>query len=229
MARDVTAIIGCAVMTGAGAVLNTAKVRPGDSVAVFGVGGVGLSAITAAKVAGAFPLIAVDLDDEKLEFARSFGATHTVNAGTSDAVEAIRALTTKPDRWDFNGKPVAGVDFAFDCIGVPKTMQQIALAARTGAFGREPGGNAILVGVPTTAPDFDYGHLLMSEKRYIGSLGGSCEPDRDFPMFLGWYAEGQLKLNEMVTARYRLEDINEAVDDLHHGRIAGRAILDLTD
>ena len=108
-------------------------------------------------------------------------------------------------------------------------MQQIALAARTGAFGREPGGNAILVGVPTTAPDFDYGHLLMSEKRYIGSLGGSCEPDRDFPMFLGWYAEGQLKLNEMVTARYRLEDINEAVDDLHHGRIAGRAILDLTD
>lgn len=117
MAKDVTAIIGCAVMTGAGAVLHTAGVQSGDSVAVFGVGGVGLSAVVAAASVGANPIIAVDLDAAKLEFARRFGATHGVDASGGDAVEQIRALTADPSRVAFRGTPMEGVDYAFDCIG----------------------------------------------------------------------------------------------------------------
>jgi Zn-dependent alcohol dehydrogenase len=122
--KDVTSIIGCAVMTGAGAVINTAAVQPGQSVAVFGVGGVGLSAIVGAKVAGANPIIAVDLDDAKLEFARQFGATHGINASRQDPVEAIHALTARPDQFTIFQTPVSGVDFAFDCIGIRKTMDR---------------------------------------------------------------------------------------------------------
>ncbi len=222
---DVTAIIGCAVMTGAGAVYYTAGVKKGESVAVFGVGGVGLSAIAAAAVVGANPIIAVDLDDSKLAFAKKFGATHGVNAGEVDAVEAIRALTTNPDEVDYMGRPMAGADFAFDCIGVRKTMEQILPAAREGAIGRRTGGTAVLVGVPTTNVELDARNLLVSEKKYIGSIGGSCRPDRDFPMFLRWFKEGDLDLDAMVTARYSLDQINEATDALQSGKIAGRAIM----
>ena len=127
---DVTAIIGCAVMTGSGAVYHTAGVQKGQSVAVFGAGGVGLSAIAAAAVVGADPIIAVDLSDRKLYFARRFGATNGVNASAGDAVERIRELTTHPDELAMSGLPVAGVDYAFDCIGVRQTMEQILPAVR---------------------------------------------------------------------------------------------------
>ena len=113
-----TSIIGCAVLTGSGAVYNTAGVREGDSVAIFGVGGVGLSAVVAASVVNANPIIAVDLDDEKLEFAKKFGATHGVNAGGGDAIEQIKELTGGPAGITTSfGEPISGVDFAFDCIG----------------------------------------------------------------------------------------------------------------
>ena len=112
-------------MTGSGAVYHTAGVQKGQSVAVFGAGGVGLSAIAAAAVVGADPIIAVDLSDRKLYFARRFGATNGVNASAGDAVERIRALTTHPDELAMGGQPVAGVDYAFDCIGVRQTMEQI--------------------------------------------------------------------------------------------------------
>ena len=141
--REVTCIIGCAVMTGAGAVENTAGVKAGDSVAIFGVGGVGLSAVVAAKALGADPIIAVDLDDQKLEFARQFGASHTINAGEVDPVKAIKELTTQTDKAAMSQKPVAGADFVFDCIGIRQTMEQIVPAARTGYFGAEPGGTAV--------------------------------------------------------------------------------------
>ncbi len=224
---DVTSIIGCAVMTGSGAVYHTAGVKKGQSVVVFGVGGVGLSAIAAAKVVEAYPIIAVDLDDTKLDFAKKFGATHGINARNGDPIAAIKALTTATTgQLDMMGAPVAGVDFAFDCIGVRMTMEQILPAVRPGVLGHSTGGTAVLVGVPTTPVELNAMDLLISEKKYIGSIGGSCRPDRDFPMFLRWYHEGDLDLDALVTSRYKLDDINQATDDLHSGKIFGRAIME---
>ena len=226
---DVTSIIGCAVMTGAGAVMNTAKVKAGQSVAIFGVGGVGLSAVVAAKVAGADLIVAVDLDDTKLEFAKRFGATHAVNAKDEDAVEQIRTLTTgRYDGLGFRGLAIRGVDYAFDCIGHKSTMEQILAAARPGRFGVERGGTAVLVGVPTTGMDLNVSEMLLTEKAYIGSMGGSCTPDRDFPTFVEWYSDGRLPLDDMVTERFALDDVNEACDALANGKISGRAIFDLS-
>jgi Zn-dependent alcohol dehydrogenase len=224
--RDVTAIIGCAVMTGSGAVYHTARVQKGQSVAVFGVGGVGLSAIAAAKVVGADPIIAVDLDEAKLGFAKQFGATVGVNASEGDPVAKIKELTEREGEFDMRGNPVSGVDFAFDCIGVRVTMEQILPAVRPGVLGKSTGGTAVLVGVPQTPVEIQAIDLLINEKKYIGSIGGSCRPDRDFPMFLRWYREGLLDLDAMVTARYKLDDINQATDDLQNGKIFGRAILE---
>lgn len=225
IAKEVTAIIGCAVMTGAGAVENTAGVKHGDSVAIFGVGGVGLSAVVAAKKLGAHPIIAVDLDEEKLAFAKDFGATHTINAGETDPVAAIKALTPQPGRMTMFEGEVSGADFVFDCIGLKQTMEQIVPAARSGFFGAEPGGTAVLVGVPMTPVELKAIDMLVNEKKFIGSIGGSCSPDRDFSKYLEWYADGSLDLDSMVTARYSIDDINEATRALAAGEIAGRAIL----
>jgi Zn-dependent alcohol dehydrogenase len=216
--KEVTSIIGCAVMTGAGAVENTAAVKEGDSVAIFGVGGVGLSAVVAAKKLGANPIIAIDLDDEKLAFAKEFGATHTINAGATDPVAAIKALTTHSDRSTMFEGPVSGADFVFDCIGLKQTMEQIVPAVRSGHFGAEPGGTAVLVGVPMTSVELNATDMLINEKKFIGSIGGSCSPDRDFSKYLEWYAEGSLNLDS-------IDDINEATRALAAGEIAGRAIL----
>ena len=224
--KDVTAIIGCAVMTGAGAVINTAKVQAGQSVVIFGVGGVGLSAVVGAKVAGANPIIAVDLDDEKLEFAKAFGATHGINASQVDPVAAIHEMTAKSDQYTILKTPVSGADYAFDCIGIRTTMEQIVPACRGGHFGAAPGGTAVLVGVPTTPVELNAIDVLINEKQFIGSIGGSCAPDRDFPRFLEWHENGELNLEAMVTARYRLEQINEATDALQAGQIQGRAIME---
>jgi Zn-dependent alcohol dehydrogenase len=224
--RDVTSIIGCAVMTGAGAVINTASVKPGQSVAVFGVGGVGLSAIVGAKVAGANPIIAVDLDDAKLEFAKQFGATHGINASREDPVAAIHAMTVRPDQFTILQTPVSGVDFAFDCIGIRKTMEQIVPACRTGYFGARDGGTAVLVGVPSTNVELNAMDVLLHEKHFIGSIGGSCAPDRDFPRFLDWQKKGDLNLDAMVTQRFGIDEINEATAALEQGKIRGRAILE---
>lgn len=223
---DVTAIIGCAVMTGAGAVINTAGVQPGESVAIFGVGGVGLSAVVGARVAGADPIIAVDLDDEKLEFARRFGATHGINASREDPIAAIHALTARVDEYTILQTPVSGADYAFDCIGIKTTMEQIVPACRTGHFGARDGGTAVLVGVPGTTVELNAIDVLLNEKHFIGSIGGSCAPDRDFPRFLEWQDNGDLDLDAMVTKRYTLDQINEATASLEAGQIAGRAILE---
>jgi len=223
---DVTAIVGCAVMTGAGAVMHTAGVQAGQSVAIFGVGGVGLSAIAGARMAGASPIIAVDLDDEKLEFARKFGATHTFNATDLDPVAAIRKLTAQEGRYSLGGRLVCGTDFVFDCIGIPKTMEQSFAACRTGRLGVEVGGTAVLVGVPTTTMELNAFHMLINEKKLIGSMGGSCVPERDLPVFLKWYEQGDLDLDALITARYSLDQINEATTALDEGAIKGRAIIE---
>jgi Zn-dependent alcohol dehydrogenase len=211
---DVTSIIGCAVMTGAGAIINTLQVRPGQSVAVFGAGGIGLCAISAAAIVDANPVIAVDVADAKLEFARRFGATHTINAKEVDAVQAIKDLTG------------GGADYAIDAIGLPLTQEQILRAVRPGFSGLNRGGTALLVGI--TPPDSKAildTSLFIGNRSFTRTSGGDCKPDRDFPIFLRWFREGKLKLEQLITNRYKLEQINEAVDDLEHGRILGRGIL----
>ncbi len=211
---DVSSIVGCAVLTGAGAVLNTARVRPGNSVAVFGVGGVGLSAICMAAILEAYPIIAVDLKDDKLEFAKQFGATHGVNASREDPVKAIHEITS------------GGVDFAFDAIGVRKTTEQILPATRGGGPGADNhGGMAVLIGMPGKEMTIDPGLFMFHQRQYRGSLGATY-PEKDFPMFLRWHREGKFPLDKLVTRRYKLEDINEACDALQSGEILGRAIIE---
>lgn len=211
---DVTAIIGCAVMTGAGAIINTLQVRPGQSVAVFGAGGIGLCAIAAAAIVDAHPIVTVDVREEKLAFARRFGATHTINARNEDAVEAIRNLTG------------GGVDYAIDAIGLPETQEQILRAVRMGHSGLNRGGMALLIGItPPEAKAILDTSLFIGNRSFTRTSGGDCRPDRDFPLFLRWYREGKLKLNDLVTHRYALDQINSAVEELEHGRILGRGII----
>lgn len=211
---DVTSIIGCAVLTGAGAVLHTAKVRPEDKVAIVGVGGVGICAVQMASLLQAYPIIAVDVDDAKLAFAKQMGATHTVNSKTVDPIKAVM---------DISG---GGVDYAFDAIGLRVTNEQILPMTRGGGPGAENhGGMAVLIGMPGKEMTINPGNFMFHQRQYRGSLGATI-PEKDFPMYLRWYQQGKLKLDEIVTKRYRLQDINQACDDLQKGRITGRAILE---
>jgi Zn-dependent alcohol dehydrogenase len=214
VATDVTAVIGCAVMTGAGAIINTLQCKSGQSVAVFGAGGIGLCAIAAAAIVDAYPIVGVDVSEEKLGFARRFGATHTVNAREVDAVQAIHQLAG------------SGVDYAIDAIGLPQTQEQILRAVRPGFSGFSRGGTALLIGItpPGAQATLDTS-LFIGNRSFTRTSGGDCRPERDFPVFIRWYREGKLKLNDLVTRRYTIDQINTAVDDLEHGRILGRAIL----
>ena|SRR5262245_33259132 len=212
---DITCLVGCAVLTGAGAVLHTAKVGLGQSVAVFGVGGVGLSAIGAAAVAGADPIIAVDLVDHKLQFAREFGATHTVNAADTDPVKAIWAINP------------GGVDYAMDAVGAPTTALQILGAVKQGGPRADnQGGTAVLLGIPVADVSVDMKEVLLYQRHYCGSLGAT-EPDSDFPLFLEWVREDKFPLAKLVTNRYPLEQIEQARVELEEGRILGRAIIEI--
>ncbi|MSQ41640.1 MAG: alcohol dehydrogenase [Dehalococcoidia bacterium] len=211
---DVTAIIGCATVTGVGAVIGSAKVQPGQTVAVFGVGGVGINVIAGAKIAGASRIIAVDLLEEKLRFAREFGATDTVNATQGDAVAAVKELTG------------GGVDFAFDAIGAEVTTHQVVEVVRSGVLGLRRGGTAVIVGISQRPITLSQQLFPMGERHLIGSLGGSSHPIEDFPQYIEWYRQGALPLEKMVTKRYgSLDEINEGVRALERGEIAGRSIM----
>ena len=207
-------IVGCAVLTGAGAVKNTAKVQEGDTVTVFGAGGVGLSAIAMASILKASKIIVVDLDNEKLEFSKKFGATHTVNAKENNAVEEILDIS--------NG----GVDYAFDAIGVKVTMEQILSATKGGGSGAENhGGMAVLIGMPATNKiDINPELFMYHQKIYRGSLGATY-PEKDFPYFLDLYRQGKFPIDKLVTTSFKLDDINDACNKLDSGQIAGRAII----
>ncbi|MBG93487.1 MAG: alcohol dehydrogenase [Chloroflexi bacterium] len=210
---DVTAIIGCAVITGAGAALYTAEVQPGQSVAVFGVGGVGTNVIAGAKIAGADPIIAVDLQEGKLGYAKEIGATHTVNAAELDAPERIKELTD------------GGVDFAFDAIGVEAAVQQAIQSVKAGVLGVRRGGTAVIVGIgqgDVTLPRL----FPQGERSLIGSMGGSARPEHVMPKYVDWYKEGQLPLDKFISRRYsNLDEINEGVRALENGEIEGRSII----
>jgi Zn-dependent alcohol dehydrogenase len=218
VATDVTSIIGCAVMTGAGAALNAAQVRPGQSVVIIGAGGVGLSIVQACANLSAYPIVVVDLADEKLDFARQFGATHVINGRNEDPVARIREM--------MGGEITSGVDVAFDAIGVGQTMEQILQMARARLPGERDGGVAVLVGVPHGQMPTLPMHMLFGGKIYRGAPGGCSTPDRDFPLLVRWFQEGKFPLDLMVTRRYTLDQINEACDALARGEIAGRAIVE---
>jgi len=159
-------------------------------------------------------MIAVDINQDKLEFARRMGASHAINAKDCDAVETIKELTG------------GGVDYAIDAIGLPLTQEQILRSVRPGFSGLNQGGTALLVGItPPGAKALLDTSLFIGNRSFKRTSGGDCKPDRDFPTFLRWFRDGKMKLNELITNRYKLEQINEAVDDLQHGRILGRGIL----
>ena len=224
---DVTSIVGCAVLTGAGAVIRAAGVERGQSVAVWGVGGVGLNAIAAARMMGANPIIAVDVDEAKLELARHFGATHTVNGRETDPIEAVRELTLGSiEGHGFRGAPIAGVDFAFDVVARPETFLQAFRSTRNSRLAVHAGGTVVVVGVPQGSFDLPAVELLISERKIVGTLGGTAVPEEDIPMFLSWFANGDLDLDALVTSRVGLDEINEATKMLEDGKVLGRSIIE---
>lgn len=205
---DKAAIVGCAVMTGVGAVINTARVEPGASIAVVGCGGVGLNVIQGGALAGAEKIIAIDVLENKLEYARQFGATHTINAKQVDVAEAVKELT--------DGR---GADYVFEVIGNPKTISQAYYYTRRG-------GTLVVVGVaPVTAEvAFNASSIMLDEKTIRGSLYGSCSAKLDTPRILNLYRAGKLKLDELISREYPIERINDAFAALEHGEVA-RSII----
>ena len=206
---EVAALMGCSVMTGIGAVMNTAQVEPGASVLVIGAGGVGLNVVIGAVLVGANRIIVADLLDSKLELARSFGATHLINAREQDVVAAVRALTGGD-----------GADYAFEVIGNPKTMATAYQAVRRG-------GTAVAVGIPPFGSEMtiNAGELVYQEKTLKGSYYGTARPHADMPRLLDLYLAGRLPLDRLVSRSYPLEEVNEAYDALLAGEVARSVLL----
>ena len=206
---EAAGLLGCGIMAGLGAALNTGEVARGDSVAVFGCGGVGNAAIAGASLAGAAPIIAVDVDDRKLKWAQRFGATHTVNSKNTDPVERIRELT--------GGH---GADVAIDAVGLPETYTQAFYA-------RDLAGTVVLVGVP--APDmklelpfievFGRGGALKS------SWYGDCLPSRDFPMYIDLYLAGKLDLDSFVSETIKLNEVEDAFHKMERGEVLRSVVV----
>ena len=202
-------LLGCGIMAGIGAAINTGNVGRGDSVAVIGCGGVGIAAIAGSKLAGATTIIAVDIDQRKIDLALSLGATHGVNSRELDPVEAIRALT------EGNGANVV-----IDAVGRPETYTQAFYA-------RDLAGTVVLVGVPT--PDMKIDLPLLDVFGRGGSLKsswyGDCLPSRDFPMLVSLYKQGSLDLDAFVTERVGLGDVQEAFDKMHGGAVLRSVVV----
>ncbi len=206
---EVAGLLGCGVMAGIGAAVNTGNVGRGDSVAVFGCGGVGDAAIAGAHLAGAHTIVAVDLDDRKLEMAREFGATHTVNSSNEDPVEAIRAVT--------GGN---GVDVAIEAVGLPVTYQQAFEA-------RDLAGTVVLVGVPNPEARLDLPMIEVFGRG--GSLKsswyGDCLPSRDFPMLIDLYLQGRLDLDRFVSETIDLDQVEEAFHRMERGEVLRSVVV----
>jgi S-(hydroxymethyl)mycothiol dehydrogenase len=202
-------LLGCGIMAGFGAAVNTGGVTRGDSVAVIGCGGVGNAAIAGAALAGATTVVAVDVDDRKLEQARRFGATHTVNSREGDPVEAVRALT--------GGH---GADVVVEAVGRPETYEQAFYA-------RDLAGTVVLVGVPT--PDMKIELPLLDVFGRGGALKsswyGDCLPTRDFPMLTELYLQGRLDLDAFVTEEIRLDQVEDAFAKMHTGGVLRSVVV----
>src|SRR5215510_1498443 len=206
MPLDRAALIGCGVTTGVGAALNTARIEPGSSVAVYGCGGVGLAVIQGARIGGARMIIAVDVHEKKLATARELGATHAVDASKGDPVQAIRELT--------NG----GVDYAFEAIGLKKAAEQSFECIR-------PGGTATVVGMIPVGQKIELeGSVFLREKKIQGCSMGSNRFKVDMPRYIDLYLQGRLRLDEMITRRMKLDEVNEAFRAMKAGEVA-RSVL----
>ncbi|MGW0706208.1 S-(hydroxymethyl)mycothiol dehydrogenase [Streptomyces sp. NPDC002643] len=208
-APAVAGLLGCGVMAGIGAAINTGNVGRGDSVAVIGCGGVGDAAIAGSRLAGAEKIIAVDIDDRKLATAKSIGATHTVNSKETDAVEAIRELTGG-----------FGADVVIEAVGRPETYKQAFYA-------RDLAGTVVLVGVPT--PEMKLELPLLDVFGRGGALKsswyGDCLPDRDFPMLINLYLQGRLDLEAFVTETIALDEVEKAFERMHHGDVLRSVVV----
>jgi S-(hydroxymethyl)mycothiol dehydrogenase len=206
---EAAGLIGCGVMAGLGAAMNTGGVSRGDSVAVIGCGGVGNAAIAGAKLAGAHTIIGVDIDDRKLEWATQFGATHTINSMRTNPVEAIRQLT--------GGN---GVDVAIEAVGRPETYKQAF-------FARDLAGTVVLVGVPS--PEMTLELPLLEVFGRGGSLKsswyGDCLPTRDFPMLIDLYLQGRLDLDRFVSETIALDDVEEAFHKMERGEVLRSVVV----
>lgn len=204
---DRACLIGCSVMTGVGAVTNTAKVPPGSSVVVIGCGGVGLNCVQGAALSGAGRIIAVDMLENKLAYAREFGATDVIDASKGDVVERIHAMTD------------GGADYAFEAIGFSKTIEQAYEA--TGL-----GGTTVVVGMAPETDNLTLNALSIprAEKVIMGSWYGSARPFVDLPKMVDLYMDGKLKVDELVSRHYPLDEINTAYDALANGEVA-RSVL----
>jgi S-(hydroxymethyl)mycothiol dehydrogenase len=205
----VAGLLGCGVMAGLGAVMNTGEVRRGDSVAVIGCGGVGNAAIAGAVLAGATTVIGVDIDDRKLGWAKEFGATHTVNARSADVVESIQELTGG-----------FGADVVIDAVGRPETYEQAFYA-------RDLAGTVVLVGVPTPEMRIELPLLDVFGRggRLKSSWYGDCLPSRDFPMLIDLYRQGRLDLDRFVSETIALDDVEAAFDKMHRGEVLRSVVV----
>jgi alcohol dehydrogenase len=205
---DEAALFGCAVLTGVGSVINTAKMPAGSSAAVIGLGGVGLSALLGAIAAGATRVIAVDLSDDKLGLARQLGATDTFNAGAADAVKDIREATK------------GGVDFAFEMAGSVRAMDLAYKITRRG-------GTTITAGLPPPTHTFNLPQVnLVAEERTVkGSYIGTCVPTRDLPRYIELYRRGKLPVDRLMSAHLKLDDINLGFDRLSEGKAVRQVVL----
>jgi NDMA-dependent alcohol dehydrogenase len=205
---DRACLIGCGVMTGVGAAINTAKVEPGSSAVVIGCGGVGLNVIQGCALAGARTIIGVDLMDRKLEYAKQFGATHTINPSRQDLVKTVRSLT--------EGR---GAEYAFEVIGLGKTIEQAYACSRQG-------GTTIVVGAPSREDTVTIpASSLLTEKVIKGSVYGSARPRVDMPRLVDLYMSKKIKIDELVTRTYPLDEVNEAMTALEKGEVARSVIV----
>lgn len=208
LSLDEAALFGCAVLTGVGAVVNTERVPPGSSVAVLGLGGVGLNSLLAAVASGAEKIIALDMIESKLQLARQLGATHAVNAGDKDAIEQVKALTQ------------GGVDYAFEMAG---SVAALELAYRI----TRRGGTTVTAGLPNPQSNWPLQAVtLVAEERTVkGSYIGSCVPSRDVPRYIALYRAGKLPVDKLMSARIALDDINAGFDRLASGEAVRQVIV----
>ncbi len=206
---EAAGLLGCGVMAGIGAAINTGGVGRGDSVAVFGCGGVGDAAIEGSRIAGASTIIAVDIDDAKLELAKQFGATHTINSSKTDPVERIRELT------DGNG-----VDVAIEAIGLPQTYEQAFYA-------RDLAGTVVLVGVPNPEMKVELPFIEIFGRggALKSSWYGDCLPSRDFPMLIDLYLQGRLNLDGFVSETIGIDDVEEAFHKMERGEVLRSVVV----
>jgi alcohol dehydrogenase len=202
------ALFGCAVLTGVGAVVNTAQVRAGSSVAIVGLGGVGLAALLGANAAGARQIVAVDLSDEKLELAKALGATHTFNAGSPNCKDEIRQASG------------GGVAFAFEFAGSVRALEL--------AYGiTHRGGMTVTAGLPPPSATFPLPpvNLVAEERTVKGSYIGTCVPSRDIPRYIDLYRQGKLAVNSLMSGRLKLEEINRGFDLLNEGKAVRQVVV----